>query len=368
MLKYKIIGQRNPVFEFFNEQNPSLILYRIQVIGDCHLGRKFLNGVPKNRLNHREQIVFSKFEGILNQKDYIDLYVIVGDLFDKTVISNECLNRTIDIIKNSVLRNKNSHYFIINGNHDEVKDKNRISSFSLLKRYFTESIKLPNLNIINEYTAPIRVSKIDSLLYFSHYDPFTSNDKIDPRLVEPLKTSKESLRIIFGHFDIEDFDGNTKYNSTLISEFQYENFNLIITGHIHKPSQFTLNNTHVVVSGSLQPFAFGEEIKEDDGLYQTMTISRCNDLLSQNIDIFKDSNVRLLYKKEEIFPSGFDCLSRTYKLIEDSSSVTASTLDIDLKNIVSFKDMILSSLNTYKVNDPAFVEVLEEAFLNKNYE
>ena len=72
--------------------------------------------------------------------------------------------------------------------------------------------------------------------------------------------------------------------------------------------------------------------------------------------------------KEMIFPSGFDCLSRTYKLIEDNSSVIASTLDIDLKNIVSFKDMILSSLNTYKVNDPAFIEVLEEAFLNKNYE
>ena len=82
MLKYKIIGQRNPVFEFFNEQNPSLILYRIQVIGDCHLGRKFLNGVPKNRLNQREQIVFSKFENILNQKDYIENLVLQKNVDD----------------------------------------------------------------------------------------------------------------------------------------------------------------------------------------------------------------------------------------------------------------------------------------------
>lgn len=367
MITYKIIGQRNPVFEFFDDQNPSVILFRIQVIGDCHLGRKFINGVPKNRLNDRENMVFSKFENILNQKDRINLYAIVGDLFDKTVITNECLNRTIDVIKNSALRNKDSNYFIINGNHDEVKDKSRISSFSLLKRYFTESIKLNNLNIINEYTAPVRVSKIDSLLYFSHYDPFTSNDVVDPRLVQSLKTSKESLKIIFGHFDIEDFDNNTKYNSTLISDFQYENFNLIITGHIHKPTSFTLKNTHVVVSGSLQPFAFGEEIKEDDGLYQTILVSSCNELLSQNIDIFKDSNVRLLYKRDEPFPPNFECLSRTYKLIEDSSS-SVSTIDVDIKNIVSFKDMVLSSLSNYKSVDVRFVTSLEESFLNKNYE
>lgn len=367
MVKYKIVGQRNPIFEFFNERNPSIVLFRIQVIGDCHLGRKFLNGVPKNRLGHRENMVFSKFENILNQKDYIDLYVIVGDLFDKTVITNECLNRTIDILKNSVLRNSKSNYFIINGNHDEVKDKNRISSFSLLKRYFTESIKLPNLNIINEYTAPIRVSKIDSLLYFSHYDPFTSNDKIDPRLIQALKSSQDSLKIIFGHFDIEEFEGNTKYNSTLISDFQYENFNLIITGHIHKPSQFTFNETHVVVSGSLQPFAFGEEIKEDNGLYQTITIPRCNELLSQNKDIFKDTNVRLLYKKDEAFPSAFECLSRTYKLIEDISS-DSSSVSLDVTSIISFKDMVLTSLNNYKKMDTEYVNSLEEIFLFKNYE
>ena len=89
MITYKIIGQRNPVFEFFDDQNPSVILFSIQVIGDCHLGRKFINGVPKNRLNDRENMVFSKFENILNQKDRITLYDIVGDLFDKTVITNE---------------------------------------------------------------------------------------------------------------------------------------------------------------------------------------------------------------------------------------------------------------------------------------
>lgn len=366
-IQYKIIGQRNPIFEFFNIGNPKVILYRIQVIGDCHLGRKFINGVPKYRLGDRESLVFSKFENILNQKDFINLYVIVGDLFDKTVVSNECLSRTIDILKNSVLSNKDSNYFIINGNHDEVKDKSRISSFSLLKRYFTESIKLSNLNIINEYTTPVKVSKIDSLLYFSHYDPFTSNDKINPQLIESLKASKENLKIIFGHFDIEDYDGNTKYNSTLISDFQYQNFNLIISGHIHKPSQFTLNNTHVVVSGSLQPFAFGEEIEEDNGLYQTITINRCNELLSQNMNCFESSNVRLLYKKEDQFIEKLNCLSLTYKLIEDATTFSVNKDAISTESL-SFKSMVLGAIEEFKNVDIEFISNIEEAFLSKNYE
>lgn len=367
-IQYRILNQRNPIIEFFNE---SQIIFRIQLIGDPHLGRKFLNGVPKNRLNDREELVYSSFQSLLNQKN-IDLYIILGDLFDKTSVSNSALNRAIDIVRDSALANPKSNYYVLNGNHDLVRDKSRISSFDLFSKYF-KFLNLTNLVIVDNKTLPVKVSKINSLLFFHSFDPFKT---LDTFITEPeslqlrsfIDSHKSLFKIAFGHFEVESFEEfSSKYKSNLVPDYLKQNFDLICTGHIHTPSYQKFEDYSVLVSGSMQPYAFGEEIKEDGSLYTTLSVSRCNELLSQNKDYFKDSCVRVLYKVNEKIPDDFNCLSRTFKLLKEESTLSPTIVDNKPVEISSFKSLVLASINNHKEKLPPFLEEIQVKFLNQDY-
>lgn len=379
MIKYKVIGQRNPIVEFYDENKPEVILYCIQLVGDSHLGRKFINNVPKHRLGHRSNMVFEKFKNILDCKDIkVDMYVMLGDLFDKTTISNEALSQTIDIVKSACIRNPNCLYYILSGNHDLSRDSSKISSFSLFKKYFTETLRLDNLHIIDQYTLPITIAEINSLLYFANYDPFQTLDEyVQTQGGKPLvdivtKHSKGLNKICFGHFEVESFDpDNPKYRSDLIPQFIKDNFHLYCGGHIHLPSRVKFNDCEldVIIAGSLQPFAFGEEIKEDGGLYVTAPLDVCNKLLERNIECFKNSNVRILYDRNEaINLPDFDCLSKVFKLIHNGEQ--ESTFLSDLKTNsepISFKSLVIDSLNKVEHLDIQFVNELKQIFNNREY-
>ena len=368
-MKYKIIGQRNPFIEFYNEKDS--IVYKIQLIGDPHLGKNIKNGVPRDRLGDREILMFNKFDELLNTNS--DISVVLGDLFDKTTISNEALNKTINLIKKAVISNPKKLYYIINGNHDVVRDKGRVSSFDMLIKYFSESMRFENLKIINNYMDPVYIKNINSLLYFCSYNPFQTVDQYmetnGNRIRNILNLDKNIFKIAFGHFEVEAFDiENPKYKSDLIPKFIKENFDILFTGHIHTPSRSKIDNLQVVVSGSMQPYAHGEEIKEDNNLYQTVTLNRCMEHLEANKTYFKDKNVRILYNRNDVFPEPFDCLSLTYKLLNDSNTNNINGFKTD-KNLesLSFNKMVLDTFNKYKDIDADFISTIENCFINRDY-
>ena len=367
-MKYKIIGQRNPFIEFYNEKDS--IVYKIQLIGDPHLGKNIKNGVPRDRLGDRETLMFNKFDELLNTNS--DISVVLGDLFDKTTISNEALNKTINLIKKAVISNPKKLYYIINGNHDVVRDKGRVSSFDMLIKYFSESMRFENLKIINNYMDPVYIKNINSLLYFCSYNPFQTVDQYmetnGNRIRNILNLDKNIFKIAFGHFEVEAFDiENPKYKSDLIPKFIKENFDILFTGHIHTPSRSKIDNLQVVVSGSMQPYAHGEEIKEDNGLYQTITLNNCIKQLEVNKECFKDKNIRILYNRNDIFPEPFNCLSLTYKLLNDSSMTDNNIKDVKNLETLSFSKMVLDTFTKYKAIDDQFIQKIEEAFLNRDY-
>lgn len=85
----------------------------INTIGDPHLGRVFKNNVPKAKLGLRESQVFLDFKNRLYPDNSPDIVVVMGDLFDKTNISNNVLYNTIKLVDQASVANPELTYIYL---------------------------------------------------------------------------------------------------------------------------------------------------------------------------------------------------------------------------------------------------------------
>ena len=169
---------------------------KIGIIGDVHIGKTFRTGVPKDRLGERESMVLNQLTELLDRD--VDYNILVGDLFDKVRVSNSDLYNLINIIENAVSTRTDVVYVVVNGNHDMPKEVGRISSFQLFEKYF-ERTPFDNLKIVSKHnTSNIHViPDHDTLLYFSHYNAFSSLDEeIDDEFFNKDLFDSYSNRII----------------------------------------------------------------------------------------------------------------------------------------------------------------------------
>lgn len=357
MLKnnYEIIGKRNPIIVLKNEDK----IFKIQTIGDPHLGRNYRNNL-KSRLGEREEDIKNTFINLLNSDS--DLVVIMGDLLDKVVVTNEWLDFTIRAFEDAPL---NKQYIVLNGNHDEVKDKSRISSFRLIERYFNTYQK-PNLSFVSDDVLFIEKPFFKTQLCFTNYDSFKSLDEIYQDSSDLIEEGYEDyLKIAFGHFEVESF-GSNKFIDRLIPKILLNNFDLIVTGHIHTPSFVRVEDTPILVTGSMQPYAFGENIPEDGNIYIDINIKELKEILDKDPNYFKYSNIRIHYDKGDDFLSSFDCYSFSYKLNNSLEKKKEILKDI---STLSFSSLFLDSLSQLKTTEnEIYVNSLERVFMEKDYE
>ena len=354
-----------PSFEIFGKRNPKIIFkhedkeYILQTIGDPHLGRNYRNNL-KHRLGDREESIKKTFIDLLNLESNVT--VIMGDLLDKVVISNEWLTFIRDTLAVIALKNPHRVFVILNGNHDEVKDKRRVSSFQLLEKYF-ERYKGNNLIFVSHESLNVPLPDFNLNLFFTNYDAF---DTIDDLLtIEDLNINKDYLNVAFGHFEIEAFD-STKFINREIPNLLLDNFDLIVTGHIHKPSVTNVKGKTVIVTGSMQPYAFGEEIEGEDNFYKTLSFSEFTRILDFNPDAFINTNLRVHYSKNDELIDFINCLSINYILVNDESNIQNTIITTTPR---PFASLFLEQLNLKKdgTND-SFVEKLEQIFLEKDFE
>lgn len=348
---YQTTGGRNPILTLNNG-------ITIQTIGDPHLGRYFRNNL-KNKLGVREGMVFSSFKQLLNTTS--DFCVVVGDLFDKAVISHECLKKTIDILEEVCISNPTKKFVILSGNHDLFKNKSRVSSFEILYNYFNKNL-LENLLIIKDKTEVVVVDNVAFL--FTEYDPFkTIDEKLFKEDFDRLPDT--NFKIAFGHWDTENY-GSSKFIDRTIPKILLENCDLIVTGHEHKPCSKVIQNKDIIVTGSLQPYAFNEEVSGEN-LYITILKEELDSVLSQNTLEFEFSNVKVILNDGEDYPEPFDCLSVCFKHIQKESEEALE--DLSKNSLDSFKDNFLKILNKNKTEaNKGSIRRIKKAFLEKNYE
>ena len=288
---------------------------RIFVLGDPHLGRAFHHGVPLHRRGERERMVWADFQAALASAVGCDLHICLGDLFDKWIVSFDLILNTAEAYRKAAKDNPGCLFFILKGNHDWTRDLERRSAFDVFAALVAD---VPNITIVKDM---LHLAGTNIVLYPWH----------------PLWDAKEKLavsnaKILFGHFDTEFGDHNM-----IPTEL---NFERIYTGHVHKPDRFNRHGTEVVIVGSMQPFAHGEEI--DDSLYITLRpeeIPAAGDLTNKCVRIVGP------------FDGSIDCLQLTYKQEKKTDDgqleqVTLGDFDMDRLFAEAFAEAGVSAERT----------------------
>jgi len=293
---------------------------RIILLGDPHLGRTFNHGVPLHRRGVREKLVWQDFLDALRTPDReFDYHICLGDLFDKWIVSFDLILDVADHYKAAAAERPDAIFYVLKGNHDWIRDLQRRSAFDVFSALVAD---VPNIRIVTD------VVQIAGLVLYPWHPLWDVSEK--------LKDVEGN--ILFGHFDVEFGEHNmvpTKLH-----------FDRIYTGHDHKARTLKRDGTEVVVVGSMQPFAHGEEA--DDSLYVTV---RAEDITDPSI--FRDKCVRIIGNYE----GEIDCLQLTYKrekTDDDDGAIEAVTMgdfDMDKLFVEAFAEAGVSQERTAQVLD-----------------
>src|SRR5262245_25751534 len=107
-------------------------------LGDPHLGKAFINGVPLHRRGEREETQWTDF--VKSLATPCDLHVCMGDLFDRMFVPYAVVLRAARAYKNTALTNPNREFVIIRGNHDASRDSFIIAAYDVFA-YILQGVK-----------------------------------------------------------------------------------------------------------------------------------------------------------------------------------------------------------------------------------
>jgi DNA repair exonuclease SbcCD nuclease subunit len=348
-IRYTVTGERNPIIEFPDYK------IKVQTIGDPHCGRVFKTGVLSSNLGIREKSVLQTFKTLLNPDCNLNIthIVIVGDLFDKSVVTPTVKLEVFNILKNSAELNTNINYYLISGNHDLSKDISKKSSYELLT-LMLDTLNLSNLKTTTNnpiYELIDDTIKIPFYFYFDCYNPF-GDSKFRQSAVLPT-----AEMVSFGHWDVVSSEKTWAPSSELISCTS-----LFVSGHEHTPFQNEVYNTDYICTGSMQPYTHAEDSTSE--FYITIDIDKLSEI---DVSTLKNKNVRLLVDKNYVLAEPIQCLALTFKLKELEPSSTTPSQTTVVSNVVDFNSCFYKNILEAKVLNEAELNCLKTIITDKVY-
>jgi len=262
---------------------------KVQTVGDVHLGKVFKTGVPLDRRGEREEMIWKQFEVELQPQPGVDHVVQVGDILDKHRVDINVVLLAAEVIEKAAKANPNVRFWFLRGNHDVSRDWDKVSSFELLDRLLVDRCK--NVMFIHN---PRVWPTSDGFLGFAPFDPFETAAQNVERL--PV-----GCAAIFGHWDHLSFGGDD-HNLIPIAELQART-KLAVSGHDHVARKYSAGGMDTHITGSIQPFTFGED--PEQRMYLTMTLQ---ELVDTDPATLRDRCVRILLQPGESLPTDVDCL------------------------------------------------------------
>lgn len=272
--------------------------------GDVHLGRRFTNGVPLHRRGEREETMYLQLEHELMCVDRdIHIHIQPGDLFNEFSVGETIVLRTAAIYKRAARANPHVQYIVIRGNHDAVRDADKKSSFDVFQELMESE---QNVHVFSEPTA----KWINGRLYgFMPWHPFKSSTELAHEMLELSRKSQDKFSLVVTHCEIKSF-GGTDENLLPLNVLKHCT-SLVMNGHIHQPQVYEQEGVTVLVTGSMQPYAHGEDI--EDKFYRTLTLGEAMALTPEEA---RGLNIRVLLKEGEVLPD-IDCASLISKKMAD---------------------------------------------------
>ena len=292
------MAMRNPVVH--------LMMNQIQTIGDAHLGRVFKTNVALDRRGEYEEQQFEEFERLLKvsrpegleNSHYIKCQV--GDLFDKAVVSNQTVLRTLELLQFYEMTAEEPIY-IISGNHDDSKSVTEPTSWDMLAKFFDGSPKVFFIKKWAVHTFPDG-SQVLFVGWNIHHNVAQAFIKAEESGFNPNLVVCHLDRISYGNDD----------NVIPYQFLKTKDIVSVVTGHEHKPFQFWEGEMKVTGTGSLLPYSHAED--PDSDYY--ITIKGFEDVRdyfgSKGEEFFRNKHVRVYIEEEnmdEFLALDLDCLS-----------------------------------------------------------
>ncbi|TPL66649.1 metallophosphoesterase [Mesorhizobium sp. B2-4-1] len=278
----------------------------VGILGDPHLGRAFVRGVSLEKRGLREKMVMEDFQQRLAGSGQYDVFICMGDLFDKWAVSYGVVFQAALAFLNAASANPRTEYIVIAGNHDISRDlekKGALDLFHLIVR------SQKNIFVVEHSMNSFQLRIGGKMCGFFPFHP----TKPAAELVT------EKVDIAFGHWDTIFGDSNlipTKKLAEMGCEVAY-------TGHVHLPDEFTRDDVKVVQVGSMQPYAHGEDNGE---MYVTLAL---DELEGKDL---RDKCIRVLLAPGERLDVEVDCLQLTVQRVganeEETEEVTMGDFDL----------------------------------------
>ena len=260
--------------------------HKIVTIGDPHLGHKFRVGVSHEMIGKREGVVNKTFEDQLNEagKQGADLCVCMGDLFDTHTVDNDLVHEVYRYYVRASTKYPDTVYVLLKGNHDWHRDHTRVASFDILYELLQD---IDNVVVTLSPTLLFKGSKIYGLFPWMPPEPHTALEWAQ-KICEGKK-----IEAAFGHWDSAWSEHNIIPTDYLISQ----GIKSIYTGHEHTPRVVEEHGTKIVWTGSMMPYAHGQD--PNHTLYRTLTLEEYMDL---DEDEFHPYCYKVVLQSQEVLP------------------------------------------------------------------
>lgn len=305
----------------------------VYLLGDPHLGKKFVTGVPLNRRGDREQMQRDQFEDeVIGIKPGRHFHVCMGDLFDKFTVDNKWVDFAYETYRQASLQNPNVEYIIIQGNHDAARDSSLTSSFQIFAKMCAH---LKNVTVLTKH--PIFKQHQGLNFLFVPWVPFQSTSELLDLEFPVLGKPSHSPFAAFGHWDTKSYGEEECDNLIPFDHFDYDCCDGVVTGHYHKSERIVVKNQEIFVTGSMQPYAHGEERGDKkDPMYLTHPRQEVLDNLETDSAFYHDKVLRVVLDDGEPALAEIDCLSLTHiktKQLNHDANVDVEVDSFNLEEI-----------------------------------
>lgn len=293
----------------------------VKTLGDPHLGKAFLNGVPLHRRGEREAMQWEDLTRSLSEVEPGDVHVCMGDLFDKFTVPLNVIFRAAQTYIECADHNPHVQYVALRGNHDAARDADKVSAFDIFR-----AIVGHQSNILVVAEEPVWAQGF----IFIPWHPF--KDASEMAVAASFLTDKP-VEAVFGHWDLNSF-GQVNPNLLPIDILKSMT-KKIYTGHEHNARTVQAGEVEVVVTGSMQPYSHAED--PEGQLYVTLSLQEA---LATDV---RNKCVRLDLQPNEEIPS-LDCLQLTVRKVgEDiSENVTVDLGDLNMETL--FAEMFATEM------------------------
>lgn len=359
---------------------------KIMHLADLHIGKTIL----EQSLLEDQKYMLNQIINIIKQEN-VDIVLIAGDVYDRTVPSSEAVELLDDFL-NSLIKELKIKVFIISGNHDSKERLgfgNKIfeeeglyiqTTYEGNIRKLTLEDEYGNLNIyMMPFVKPIEVSK-----YFD--DEIEDYDEAFSKIMDKEEINEKERNIILSHQFVtnagKEPDRCESENLSIggtenIDVSHFDKFDYVALGHIHGPQK--VGRDTIRYSGTMLKYSFSEvhhnksvpiiEFKEKTNIdYKLVPLKPLRDMR------VIEGPIEELLKKENYEGTNLDDYimaivtneETIYDAIGQIRRVYPNTLRLDIKNSKTQNELGNSFSNVEKIRQKDEFELFEEFFEFQN--